>query len=158
MRPSPCLTSTTSLPRFVPHISFCGPYYRPGCCLALGLYKAYMRTRLSYGTPAWLAPRYMRTISRDLRVYSLDGFVGRLSTKLFLRADGSQSHRLQEIVPYHRRPYLVSVTTIFGPSSISTGLSSTQAIDLEKLHRDPSWGLREEPRESISFLINHTCF
>ncbi|XP_045504512.1 uncharacterized protein LOC123701161 [Colias croceus] len=96
----------------------------------LCIYKAYVRTRLTYAAPAWFAltnetdrkslraqqslalrtisgaPRFVRNqvISRDLRMESLDDFVRRLSSSMFARADGARSQHLHGIAPYHRRP------------------------------------------------------
>lgn len=96
----------------------------------LGIYKAYIRTRLTYAAPAWYAlvsetnkkrlraqqsltlrtivkaPRFVRnaTISRDLGVESVDDFVQRLSTNMFERASKSQHDHLRALAPYHRRP------------------------------------------------------
>lgn len=96
----------------------------------LGIYKAYIRTRLTYAAPAWYAlvsesnkkrlraqqsltlrtivnaPRFVRnaTIARDLGVESIDAFVQRLSTSMFDRSDRSRHDHLRELAPYHRRP------------------------------------------------------
>ncbi|XP_047527770.1 uncharacterized protein LOC125064655 [Vanessa atalanta] len=96
----------------------------------LCVYKAYIRTRLTYAAPAWYAltsetsrkslraqqslalrtitgaPRYVRNavIARDLHIESLDDYVRRLSTSMFARADGAPSQHLRGIAPYHRRP------------------------------------------------------
>lgn len=96
----------------------------------LGIYKAYVRTRLTYAAPAWYAlvrecnrrrlraqqslalrtivdaPRFVRnsTISRDLRMESLDDFIGRLTKAMFGRAEHSGFQHLRELAPYHARP------------------------------------------------------
>lgn len=96
----------------------------------LGVYKAYIRTRLTYAAPAWYAlasqsqrqrlhaqqslslrtiadaPRYVRnaTIQRDLKIESLDAFIGSLATRMFGRADESSFRHLRELAPYHARP------------------------------------------------------
>lgn len=96
----------------------------------VGIYKTYIRSRLTYAAPAWFAclsesqkkrlraqqsqtlrtivaaPRYVRnaTISRDLRVESLDDFVSSLATRMFHRADISAHVHLQNIAPLHARP------------------------------------------------------
>ncbi|XP_075990226.1 uncharacterized protein LOC142985867 [Anticarsia gemmatalis] len=96
----------------------------------LGVYKTYIRTRLTYAAPAWYAltyeksrralrvqqslalrtiagaPRYVRntTIQRDLRVESLDDFVRRLAASMFARADASNLAHIRDIAPWHARP------------------------------------------------------
>lgn len=96
----------------------------------LGVYKAYIRSRLTYAAPAWYAlvaesrrkelraqqalairalvnaPRFVRnaTISRDLNVESLDDFIGRMSAAMFRRTEGSINPQIRGLAPYHRRP------------------------------------------------------
>lgn len=96
----------------------------------LGIYKAYIRTRLTYAAPAWYAlaaqsnknrlraqqalslrtiedaPRFVRneTIQRDLQIENLDAFVTRLTKRMFERADVSEHPHIREIAPHHARP------------------------------------------------------
>lgn len=96
----------------------------------VGVYKTYIRTRLTYAAPAWYqlvaethrrklraqqalslravadAPRYVRnsTIQRDLKIESLDDFISRLATTMFARADDSQLPHIQDLAPQHARP------------------------------------------------------
>lgn len=96
----------------------------------VGVYKAYIRTRLTYAAPAWFqlvaetnrkrlraqqsislrtitaAPRYVRNdvIQRDLRVESLDDFIVRLATDMFARADASSLPHIRDMAPLHARP------------------------------------------------------
>ncbi|KAI8438877.1 hypothetical protein MSG28_011214 [Choristoneura fumiferana] len=96
----------------------------------LGVYKTYVRSRLTYAAPAWYAlvgdcnrkrldaqqslslratvdaPRYVRNevIARDLGVEPLGRFIEDLATRMFGRADRSRFRHLSELAPYHRRP------------------------------------------------------
>lgn len=96
----------------------------------IGVYKLYIRSRLTYAAPAWFAltgpafrkrlrcvqsktlrtivgaPHYVRnsTIQRDLRMDSLDDFVQRLAKRMFERADASPWPHLQNLAPLHARP------------------------------------------------------
>ena len=96
----------------------------------LALYKAYVRPRLTYATPAWYAlanarqrkalqvvqnialrhvtqaPYFVRntTIQRDLKIESLEEHIGRLAHNAFSRADISDHLHLQNIAPWHTRP------------------------------------------------------
>ncbi|XP_047994512.1 uncharacterized protein LOC125232773 [Leguminivora glycinivorella] len=96
----------------------------------LGVYKTYVRSRLTYAAPAWYAlvgecnrkrldsqqslslravvgaPRYVRNdvIARDLKVEPLRDFVTRLTGRMFERADQSRFGHLRDIAPYHARP------------------------------------------------------
>lgn len=96
----------------------------------LGIYKTYIRSRLTYAAPAWYAltaechrkrlraqehaclrtitnaGRYVRnaTIVRDLQLESLDTFVARLAKKMLYRADNSVHPMLRSIAPLHARP------------------------------------------------------
>ncbi|KAJ2937340.1 hypothetical protein O0L34_g19223 [Tuta absoluta] len=98
--------------------------------MKLGVFKAYIRTRLTYAAPAWYAvvsetnrqrlraqqskalraiadaPRFVRNevIRRDLKVETLDEFVSKLSTGMFARADRSDFEHLRNLAPYHARP------------------------------------------------------
>ncbi|XP_072934991.1 uncharacterized protein [Epargyreus clarus] len=94
------------------------------------IYKQYIRPRLTYAAPAWYAlasepqrkrlrviqsralrqvaaaPWYVRNtvIQRDLRVESLDDFIGRLATKMFERVDAARFPHLRDLAPLHARP------------------------------------------------------
>ncbi|OWR45487.1 putative endonuclease and reverse transcriptase protein [Danaus plexippus plexippus] len=96
----------------------------------LAVYKTYIRSRLTYAAPAWCAlvkkpergrmraqqslalrtfvdaSRFIRnaTITRDLRMKSVDVFITRLSRAMFQRADASAFAHIREVAPYHRRP------------------------------------------------------
>ncbi|XP_061708251.1 uncharacterized protein LOC133518604 [Cydia pomonella] len=96
----------------------------------LGIYKTYIRSRLTYAAPAWYAmtaethkkrlraqenaalrtivnaPRFVRNIDiqRGLKWQSLDTFISQLSSKMFERADHSRHLHLQGIAPLHARP------------------------------------------------------
>lgn len=96
----------------------------------LTIYKLYIRSILTYATPAWFAlasatnkklmqsqqsaalreavgaPRYVRnsTIARDLRVESIRDFVERLTENIFSRTDASSWPHLKGIAPLHARP------------------------------------------------------
>lgn len=96
----------------------------------LGLYKLYVRSRLTYASPAWYAlpavsnkkrlraqetqslrtivaaPRYVRnqTIEQDLEWEGLDAFVERLARVMFNKADNSSHTHLQGLAPQHARP------------------------------------------------------
>lgn len=99
--------------------------------LKLGLYKTYIRPRLTYAAPAWYgllaerlkeklrsqqnqslrsvvkAQRYVRnaTIQRDLAIEDLDSFIGRLATQMFDRTEMATFPHLQELAPtYERTP------------------------------------------------------
>lgn len=98
--------------------------------MRLGVFKAYVRTRLTYAAPAWYAlvsetnrrrlraqqskvlrtiadaPRFVRNevIRRDFKVETLDEFVSKLSTRMFTRADRSDFEHLRGLAPYHARP------------------------------------------------------
>lgn len=109
---------------------------RPVLCSKLplrtkvGVYKTYIRTRLTYAAPAWyalcsksnkkkiqvvqntalrmctLAGRYVRndTISRDTGVESVEEFVVRLARKMYDTADNGPHLHLQRLAPLHTRP------------------------------------------------------
>lgn len=98
--------------------------------IKLGIYKAYIRPRLTYAAPAWYAlltneaqkkiesqqnltarqlvnaPRYVRntTILRDLKLETLDAFIRRLATGLFKKADRSAWSHIRDLAPCHGRP------------------------------------------------------
>ncbi|CAB0041795.1 unnamed protein product, partial [Trichogramma brassicae] len=96
----------------------------------LGVYKTYIRPRLTYAAPAWYAltnerrrkqleaqqsislrvitkaPRYVRnsTIQKGLQMESLDATIRRLTRRLFQRVGESTLPHIQELAPYHARP------------------------------------------------------
>lgn len=96
----------------------------------VGIYKTYIRTRLTYAAPAWYAlcpasqkkrlqvvqnvtlrmisgaGRYVRNdvIGRDLKTETVGEFVVRLSRGMFDRADNSPHPHLNNIAPHHARP------------------------------------------------------
>lgn len=96
----------------------------------LGLYKTYVRTRLTYAAPAWFAltsdasrkklrslqskilrqifnaPRFVRntTIARDAKIETIEAFIAGMTKRLFKRADASGWSHISGIAPYHRRP------------------------------------------------------
>lgn len=96
----------------------------------LGVYKTYIRTRLTYAAPAWYhlcsktnknkiqtqqnialriitgAGRYVRndTIARDVRIESVEEFVVRLAKRMFDTADNGPHTHLHNIAPHHARP------------------------------------------------------
>lgn len=96
----------------------------------VGVYKTYLRSKLTYAAPAWFAlaskaskatlrarqsvairrlagaPRYVRnsTLARDLKIESVDDFVARLADRMFGAADASRHSHIRGIAPYHTRP------------------------------------------------------
>ncbi|XP_053622976.1 uncharacterized protein LOC128682356 [Plodia interpunctella] len=96
----------------------------------LGVYKTYIRPRLTYAAPAWYAltnqtrknqleaqqsislrvitkaPRYVRnsTIQKGLQMESLDAHIRHLTRRLLKRVDESTLPHIQELAPYHARP------------------------------------------------------
>lgn len=96
----------------------------------IGVYKTYIRPRLTYAAPAWYAltstplrnrlasqqslslrtivnaPRFVRnaTIQRDLRFEKLEEFIRRLSKMMFKRVDESSLPHIHGMAPHHARP------------------------------------------------------
>lgn len=96
----------------------------------LRVYKAYVRSRLTYAAPAWYAllsktqkarlqrfqnislrvitgaGRYVRntTIMRDTRMPTVEKFVARLARRMYDCADNSRHAHLHDIAPHHARP------------------------------------------------------
>ncbi|XP_059052818.1 uncharacterized protein LOC131847292 [Achroia grisella] len=96
----------------------------------VGIYKTYIRSRLTYAAPAWYAlcsasqrrrlqvqqnaalrlctnaGRYVRNdvIARDLKVPSVEQFVVRLTRAMFSRADIGREAHLRDLAPLHARP------------------------------------------------------
>lgn len=96
----------------------------------LNLYKIYVRSRLTYASPAWFAllsetnkkklqvqqskalrylakaPWYVRnsTLQRDLKIESLEDFAVKLSKAMFARADASNAPHIKNITPWNSRP------------------------------------------------------
>ncbi|XP_052755883.1 uncharacterized protein LOC128201819 [Galleria mellonella] len=96
----------------------------------IGIYKTYIRSQLTYASPAWYAlcsdaqrrrmqaqqncvlrmcadaGRYVRNdvIARDLAVPSVEEFVRRLARTMFSRADASHHPHLRDLAPLHARP------------------------------------------------------
>ncbi|XP_059057836.1 uncharacterized protein LOC131851364 [Achroia grisella] len=96
----------------------------------VGIYKTYIRSRLTYAAPAWYAlcsasqrrrlqvqqnaalrlctnaGRYVRNdvIARDLKVESVEQFVVRLTRAMFSRADSGRETHLRDLAPLHARP------------------------------------------------------
>ncbi|KAG7294806.1 hypothetical protein JYU34_022823 [Plutella xylostella] len=96
----------------------------------LGIFKTYVRSRLTYAAPAWYAlcstanrkrlqaqqnltlrtivgaGRYVRNdvIARDLKIESLEEFVVRLARRMYDRADNGPHEHLHDIAPTYDRP------------------------------------------------------
>lgn len=96
----------------------------------LGIYKTYIRSRLTYAAPAWYqlcsatnkkllqtqqntalriivgAGRYVRntTIVKDIKMETVKDFVVRLSRKMFDAADNGPHTHLHGLAPLHARP------------------------------------------------------
>ncbi|KAJ2939362.1 hypothetical protein O0L34_g13456 [Tuta absoluta] len=96
----------------------------------LGVYKGYIRPRLTYAAPSWYAlvsetnrkrlraqqnitlrtvvnaPMFVRneTILKGLHVESVDKFISRLATRMFARAEASDFQHIRELAPQHARP------------------------------------------------------
>ncbi|KAJ2950757.1 hypothetical protein O0L34_g9018 [Tuta absoluta] len=98
--------------------------------IKLGVYKGYIRPRLTYAAPSWYAlvsetnrkrlraqqnitlrtvvnaPMFVRneTILKGLHVESVDKFISRLATRMFARAEASDFQHIRELAPQHARP------------------------------------------------------
>lgn len=96
----------------------------------LGIYKIYVRPRLTYAAPAWFvltsedskkkmrslqsktirrilkAPPFVRntTLLKDTKMETIDQHIGGLTKRLFERADATGWSHIRGIAPYHRRP------------------------------------------------------
>lgn len=96
----------------------------------LGIFKLYIRSRLTYAAPAWYcllsaehrnnlraqqaltlrtivgAPYFVRNdiIERDTRTEHLESYIRRLTSNMFSRVDASKHQHLRSLAPLHTRP------------------------------------------------------